>query len=178
MGPLRTEVRTPRLTLRTPRAEDAVVIATRINDFDVVRNLSRVPFPYTLADAEGFLGLVAAKNADLEQSFAIEHADFGLIGIIGFHLDETAELALPEIGYWLGRTFWGRGFATEAARALLRWASESWGKRAVMSGHFADNPASGAVLAKAGFLYTGEVRRRTSLARGVEVPTRMMVWLA
>lgn len=178
MGQLWTEVRTPRLTLRPPRREDAVTIATLINDFDVVRNLSRVPFPYTLADAEWFLGMVTAKNAGREQTFAVEHADFGLIGVMGFHLEENAPLPLPELGYWLGRTFWGRGFATEAASALLRWAAESWGKRAVVSGHFTDNPASGAVLAKNGFLYTGEVRRRLSLARGVEVPTRMMVWLA
>lgn len=177
MGPILTEVRTPRLKLRPPHQGDAVRIASLINEFDVARMLTRVPFPYALADAEGFVGMVEAKDPDREQSFAIEHADFGVIGVVGFHLESGAELALPELGYWLGRTFWGRGFATEAATALLRWAAESWGKRAVVAGHFADNTASGAVLCKAGFLYTGAVRSRLSLARGQEVASRTMIWL-
>jgi RimJ/RimL family protein N-acetyltransferase len=62
--------------------------------------------------------------------------------------------------------------------AVLSWAREVWGRRAVVSGHFADNPASGRVLEKAGFLYTGEVQPRHSTARGEVAPTRMMVWLA
>jgi len=54
-----------------------------------------------------------------------------------------------------------------------------WRRNVVVAGHFADNPASGQVLCKAGFLYTGDVERRASRSRGgAEVPTRMMVWLA
>ena len=61
----------------------------------------------------------------------------------------------------------------------MRWAARERGRRVVMGAHFADNPASGAVLIKAGFLYTGEVERRSSLGRGGEaVDSRMMVWLA
>ena len=84
----------------------------------------------------------------------------------------------PEMGYWIGRPFWGRGLATEASRAALGWARRSWGKRAILAGHFVDNPASGRVLENAGFLYTGETRRQFSLARGEAVDTRMMLWLA
>ena len=60
----------------------------------------------------------------------------------------------------------------------MDWARRKWKKRAVVAGHFADNPASGRVLSKAGFLYTGEVKQRPSLARGEPAATRMMVWLA
>ncbi|MEI9889980.1 MAG: GNAT family N-acetyltransferase [Caulobacteraceae bacterium] len=67
---------------------------------------------------------------------------------------------------------------SEAARAALAWAGTGWGRRMVTAGHFADNQASGRVLIKAGFLYTGEVQRRFSRARGAEAATRMMVWLA
>ena len=84
----------------------------------------------------------------------------------------------PEMGYWLGRPYWGQGYATEVAERALVWANRDWGRRYVMAGHFADNPASGQVLSKAGFLYTGEVRQLPSVARGGEVPARMMVWLA
>jgi RimJ/RimL family protein N-acetyltransferase len=83
-----------------------------------------------------------------------------------------------EIGYWLGRPFWGRGYMTEAVDAALLWAGDGWGRRYLLAGHFADNPASGQVLVKAGFLYTGDVVPRFSMARGEEAPTRMMVWLA
>jgi RimJ/RimL family protein N-acetyltransferase len=47
-----------------------------------------------------------------------------------------------------------------------------------VAGHFADNDASGRVLVKAGFLYTGVVEHKASIARGEPVDTRMMVWLA
>jgi RimJ/RimL family protein N-acetyltransferase len=67
---------------------------------------------------------------------------------------------------------------TEAVQEALVWASGPWGKRFIMSGHFADNPASGQVLVKTGFLYTGDVLPRYSMARGETAPTRMMVWLA
>ncbi len=67
---------------------------------------------------------------------------------------------------------------TEAVRAVLVWAHSVWGRRYLVAGHFADNPASGRVLTKAGFLYTGDVGQRRSLARGEDVDMRMMVWLA
>ena len=66
----------------------------------------------------------------------------------------------------------------EALEGALVWASKRWKRRALMAGHFADNPASGRVLEKAGFLYTGETRRAFSRARGEIADTRMMVWLA
>jgi RimJ/RimL family protein N-acetyltransferase len=83
-----------------------------------------------------------------------------------------------EVGYWLGRPFWGFGYMTEALSAAMAWAAGPWGRRWMVSGHFDDNPASGRVLIKAGFLPTGEIRWRFSLARGEAAPTRMMVWLA
>ena len=62
----------------------------------------------------------------------------------------------PEVGYWLGRPFWGRGYRRpRRSTAVLAWARDGWGRRCVIARHFADNPASGAVLIKAGFLYTG-----------------------
>ncbi|HTK36213.1 MAG TPA: GNAT family N-acetyltransferase [Caulobacteraceae bacterium] len=172
---------TDRLVLRPPGAQDAVWIADRINDYDIARMTTRVPFPYSLEDARGFLD--AEDDPERERRFLVEHPEFGPIGLVGFHEGSprwsASGCALsPEIGYWFGRTFWGRGFATEAVTAALDWASTRWGRRAVASGHFTDNPASGRVLEKAGFLYTGEVQPRFSLSRGATAPTRMMVWLA
>ena len=74
-----------------------------------------------------------------------------------------------ELGYWIARDYWGRGYATEAARAVLKLA-KTLGHRRISAGHFTDNPASGRVLTKVGFEPTGEVRSRFSLARGSEAP--------
>ena len=166
---------TARLSLREPRAEDAARIAAFAGDFDVARMTTNIPHPYREADAAAYLGRVAARDRSTHAVFAVELEDEGLIGIVGFH--PKAERAV-EVGYWLGRPYWGHGYATEATRAAVDWAGEDWGKRWVVSGHFADNPASGRVLEKAGFLYTGVIEPRRSVARGEDAATRMMVWLA
>ncbi len=84
----------------------------------------------------------------------------------------------PEIGYWIGRPYGGQGIASEAACAAMDWVRRDWRRRVAVAGYFADNPASGRVLERAGFLHTGEIQHRLSLARGETAPTRMMVWLA
>lgn len=168
-------IETPRLALRTPCLNDAGRVVDLANDFDIARMTTGLPYPYSQVDAETYLSHVEALDYAREATFAIETANDGLVGLIGLY--PRGPLG-PEIGYWVGRPFWGRGIATEAARAVLTWAKTTWGKRAVVSGHFADNPASGRVLEKAGFLYTGEIQPRHSTARGEVADTRMMVWLA
>ncbi len=165
------DILTPRLAVRRLEAQDAPALARLIDDPDIARMTTRIPHPYGLEDAESFIGRVREGGAKV---FAIQPHDGPLAGVIGFQSDE----ATPEMGYWLGRPYWGRGYATEAGRGLVNWAQQRWGKRALRSGHFQDNPASGRVLDKLGFLYTGEVLKRPSLARGEPVDTRMMVWLA
>jgi RimJ/RimL family protein N-acetyltransferase len=168
-------IATPRLTLRAPRRDDAARLVELANDFDIARMTIGMPHPYTRDYADGFLSRMEGLDRSREAVFAIDHPTDGFVGVLGFHpLDPVA----PEIGYWIGRPFWGQGYATEATTAALDWAREGWGRRLVVSGHFADNPASGRVLEKAGFLYTGVIQPRHSKARGEEAPTRMMVWLA
>jgi len=178
-------IETRRLALRAPRSSDAERIALLAGDFDVARMTTSMPHPFHRHHAESFLMRVEALDPAREVVFAVELEDEGLIGIIGFH--PTALLGPnvgrspyvgPEIGYWLGRPYWGRGLATEAAVGAMIWAKTAWRQRVVISGHFADNPASGRVLEKAGFLYTGEVQPRHCQSRGEAAPTRMMVWLA
>ena len=167
---------TERLRLRKPRKADTARIAQHANDFDVARMTTGMPYPYGLEHAEGFLDQVNGQDPDREAVFVIEHPEHGAIGVMGFDGARQGEL---EIGYWLGRPYWGAGYATEAAQGALVWAHKTWGRRYMRAGHFADNPASGKVLCKAGFLYTGEVQLRPSVARGGQkAPTRMMVWLA
>jgi RimJ/RimL family protein N-acetyltransferase len=158
--------------LRAPARDDAARLCALANDIEVARMTCSLPHPFGPAEAEAAIARAGAPEAP---GFAIEHPQEGLIGMISF---KAGRNGAPEIGYWLGRPYWGYGYATEAARAALSWARGEWKKKVVLSGHFSDNPASGQVLCKAGFLYTGDVELRHSKARGEAAPTRLMVWLA
>lgn len=171
----RTRIETGRLKLRALRDEDARRIACIANDLDIVRMTGSMPFPFGLADAEALVTRAHGMDLDRERLFAIEAEDYGLVGTLGFY--DSGGFG-PELGYWLGRMFWGRGYATEAAAGASEWAHDEWEKNVVVAGHFADNPASGTVLIKAGFLYTGEVQMHASKARPEPAPSRMMVRLA
>ncbi len=172
---LREDIVTTRLRLRRPKAADAPAIARLAGDYAICSMTTRMPYPYAEGDARAFVDLVATQNRRRENTFVVDHAQDGLVGAIGFHQPVGQPL---EMGYWIGRPYWGRGYATEAAHAALDWARDDWRRRVVVAGHFADNPASAQVLIKTGFLYTGEVQKRHSRARGAVAPTRMMVWLA
>jgi RimJ/RimL family protein N-acetyltransferase len=165
---------TDRLILRAPGAEDAPRMAVLADDDGVARMTTSIPHPFQPGMAEDFIARMAVADRARDMVLAVEHRREGLIGVLGFH---TQDGPAPELGYWLGRPYWGQGLATEAATAALDWAGTGWRKRLILAGHFADNTASGQVLVKAGFLYTGEVLARYSMARNEEAATRMMVWL-
>jgi RimJ/RimL family protein N-acetyltransferase len=171
-GPI---IETRRLTLRTPRIDDAARIGEFCGDYAIAKMTTRMPWPYGRADADGFVARCQAQDRRRDTTFVIELEDQGVVGVMGFFTPADGHL---EVGYWIGRPYWGRGVATEAARGALTWARNDWRKKVVVAGHFADNPASGQVLINAGFLYTGVVEHKASTARGESVPTRMMVWLA
>ena len=157
-------VRTPRLTLRPAWIEDAAELARAIGHESVVRNLSRVPWPYCLGDAEAFL----KRPHDMHSAFFLiclpESGE--IIGGIGVHRED--ELG-DEFGYWLTPPAWGRGYATEAGCAVLAAARHAMGRKQLVSSHFVDNPASGRVLRKLGFQPTGRTGKRFSVARGGDV---------
>jgi RimJ/RimL family protein N-acetyltransferase len=178
-------IETRRLALRALDAADADRITLLAGDFDVARMTTSMPHPFHRRHADAFLSRAQALDPAREAVFAIELEDEGLVGVVGFHPTDVLGAKAggsrhvgSEIGYWLGRPYWGRGLATEAAAGALAWARTAWRRRVVVSGHFADNPASGRVLEKAGFLYTGEIQPRHCQARGEIADTRMMVWLA
>jgi RimJ/RimL family protein N-acetyltransferase len=151
---------TERLVLRPSRGSDREAMARGLNDAGVARMLARVPWPYTLADADRFLAMAAAEDARHNFTRIIER-DGRAIGCIS--LGEMPRVV--ELGYWLARDSWGVGLATEAARALIAHAFDALGLRLVRSGVFADNAASLRVQVKLGFRPVGRSLRR-SLARG------------
>lgn len=167
---------TPRLTLRPLLADDAAALATLASDIGVARMTSLMPHPFPRSAAERLIDHVGASDFAHKVAFAVDGEDGDLAGVVALDMKNGPA---PELGFWLGRSHWGKGYATEAVGAALDWVKDEWGKRYVVAGHFADNPGAAEVLIKAGFLYTGEVQQVASRARGgAEVPTRMMVWLA
>jgi RimJ/RimL family protein N-acetyltransferase len=158
-------VRTDRLLLRPGWIEDAPELARAIGDEAIARNTARVPWPYTLAHAEWYLSREQVPHAANCLVFARTSGKPRLVGNVAVSPDGDGH----ELGYWFARAYWGLGYATEAASALLRAARESLRIDRIGSGHFVDNPASGRVLRKLGLRPTGEVVRRHSVARGGNV---------
>ncbi|MGH6770461.1 MAG: GNAT family N-acetyltransferase [Xanthobacteraceae bacterium] len=159
----RPVLRTQRLVLRAPRLADAHDMAVLINDRRIAENTARVPHPYTLADAKAF---IAYLRDGRERAFLVTLPDDTLVGSCGIG---RLRGDTPEIGYWFGVPFWGRGYATEAARAVLDYAFGELGHDLLHAGARVSNPASRRVLEKCSFRWTGVVLQRVR-ALGASVP--------
>jgi RimJ/RimL family protein N-acetyltransferase len=140
---------TQRLVLRAPQFEDAKAVATIANDRRIAENTARMPHPYRMSDAETWI-VGSAAELDTE-TYLITLANGSVIGGCGFDLGDGA----LEIGYWLGTRYWGKGYATEAVRALIDHAFTSLDHKALQSCVRVTNPASRRVLEKCGFQWTG-----------------------
>lgn len=159
--PLFAHIRTERLSLTPVGDADPEELATALDDWECVRWLARVPWPYTRDDAAAFVTMRQATPAPV---WSIRR-DERLIGGIG--LD-------PHLGYWLNRDHWGRGFATEAARAVLAAHFANGAASPVETQYMDGNVASARVLEKLGFAHVGTVRIR-SRALGREMPGHRLV---
>jgi RimJ/RimL family protein N-acetyltransferase len=162
--------RTPRLLLRPGFPEDAPALAAAIADEAIARNLANVPWPYRMRDAEAFLA--SPRDPVLPSLLVFERSSVAprLIGACGLGRRPSGAV---EMGYWIARPYWSRGFATEACEALVGIA-RTLGLPSLEGSHFLDNPASARVLEKLGFEPRGLVAPRMSCARGEEVPARLM----
>ena len=143
-------LRTARLILRPPQPEDAKAIAALANDIRIAQNTTRLPYPYTLADARSWLCAVNGKDG--EATYLVTLAAGTVIGACGV---EPREGHCPELGYWLGTQYWAQGYATEAARAVIDHAFDDLGFAELQSGARISNPASRRVLEKCGFQWRG-----------------------
>jgi RimJ/RimL family protein N-acetyltransferase len=139
---------TARLVLRAPRRSDVKAIASLANDRRIAANTARIPHPYGVEDAEQFIAAVNKREGEACFVIMLECAP---IGVCSVDLREDG----PEVGYWLGVPYWGRGFATEAVRALIDHAFGDLEHETLISGARVNNPASRRVLEKCGFQWTG-----------------------
>ncbi|HEY0106725.1 MAG TPA: GNAT family N-acetyltransferase [Rhizomicrobium sp.] len=154
------------MLLRRPSRRDIPALVPLANDYDVAKNLSRMPHPYAAQDGEDFMTMCEEKRAaGTDFTFAIARkSDGAFLGCIGLHLKDGEF----EFGYWLGKPHWRQGFATEAARCLVAFAFDDMKAASVWAGWFHDNPRSGHVLAKLGCVPKG-FDKRFCLAREMDI---------
>ena len=147
----RSTLETARLRLRPYTNLDVLELVPLIGAREVAATTLRIPHPYTEKDAREF---IEATQNDSECRLAIiQRSDERLIGGIGLRFAEQHQHA--ELGYWLGVPYWGKGYATEAARETMRYGFEDLHLHRIFASHFKDNLASARVLKKLGMRYEG-----------------------
>lgn len=151
------ELYTERLTLRPLAENDADAVTSQISDWDVIRWLGTPPYPYDRSVAESFIQ--NCKTDSETSTVRVMEVDGQLIGTMGLsapkdHWGQTE--GAFEIGYWIGKSHWGHGYATEAAQAMLTYAFERLHVQEMLASVFTENIGSRKVLEKCGFEYRDE----------------------
>ena len=147
------------LELRPWRRTDAAAIVPYADDPQVARNLRDVfPSPYGPEDAEMYVHGCVEREGQGQLCRAVV-VDGTAVGSIGLFLGKDVYRRGAELGYWLGRPFWGRGIVTEAVRRMCALGFETWDIARIWAEPYARNSASRRVLEKNGFALEGTLRR-------------------
>lgn len=151
-------IETKRLRLRPFDPDDAEDVRRLAGDAQVAATTLRIPHPYPDGEAERWIGTHEdkfKKGAALLLAITLKEMN-DLLGAVGLEISRLHEHA--EIGYWIGVPYWGRGYATEAATAMLHFAFEQLNVHRVFAHHMLHNHASGRVLEKIGMAHEGVLR--------------------
>lgn len=140
-------------------ATDRKSVAPLLNDRGIYDVTLLVPHPYSESDFDGFYEhtLAATEQMGHPVNFAIRNEAGAMIG--GFGIKELIEGHRCEIGYWLGRPYWGQGIMTNVVRTMTKYAMSQWNLVRVTADVFPTNLASARVLEKAGFEYEGLLKK-------------------
>ena len=146
---------TERLVLRPFSPDDAADVQLLAGEREIAATAVRMPHPYEDGMAEAWIASHGgAWNEGVSAAIAIASAaDGSLVGSTGF--DFALEHAKAELGYWIGKPYWGHGYATEAAREVVRWGFEDLGLFRIYAHCVKGNRPSSRVLEKAGLIYEG-----------------------
>ncbi|MHB0964366.1 MAG: GNAT family N-acetyltransferase [Gemmatimonadaceae bacterium] len=148
---------TERLELRPFLLSDAKNVQLLAGDREVADTTLAIPHPYLDGMAESWIVThEGAWTRHESATLAITEADAGLVGAISLRIELPQRRA--ELGYWIGVPYWGRGYATEAARAMIEFGFRRLSLHRIYAHHFARNPASGRVMEKAGMQHEGTLR--------------------
>lgn len=151
-------LKTKRLILRRFTLDDVADVVRLAGDADVASTTLTIPHPYAAEDA---INWINGHQRNFEEGKVVAFAvtrrphDF-VIGAIGLTIN--AEHNHAELGYWIGKPYWSKGYATEAARRMIPYGFETLGLNRIHAHHFERNPASGKVMKKAGLICEGTLR--------------------
>jgi RimJ/RimL family protein N-acetyltransferase len=153
------ELVTERLLLRPFTLADAPTVQKLAGDRDIASVTLNIPHPYEDGMAEEWIGThEKAFEEGKEVVFAVVlHENDALIGAVGLMINQEHERA--EMGYWIGKPYWGNGYCTEAARAMLGYGFNTLGLNRIHATHLTRNPASGRVMEKIGMTSEGHLRQ-------------------
>ncbi|MFC2038342.1 GNAT family N-acetyltransferase [Chloroflexota bacterium] len=156
-------IETDRLILRPFELDDAPVIRRFIGDWDVSNTLQNVPYPYEDGMAETWIKTSDERFKRGESlNFAITHQGHGkLIGSIGISIDGKNERG--ELGYWIGKPYWGNGYCSEAALEVVKYGFQGLELNRIYAMHMTRNPASGRVMQKIGMVHEGRLRQHAKV---------------
>ncbi len=150
--------RTPRLQLRPLVVSDAPRVEELVSDPEVALTTANIPHPYPPGAAVTWIERHRpGPDHGGEIVWAITHAQLGLVGAMGLRVDPHQFRG--ELGYWIGKPYWGQGFATEAGAALLKYGFQTLGLNRIFAHHMRRNPASGRVMQKLRMRYEGSLRQ-------------------
>lgn len=149
---------TDRLLLRPFTLADAPTVQHLAGERAIASTTFNIPYPYEDGMAEDWIGTHEPQwVARTFLTLAVTTEVDGLIGAVSLHLQDPHRRG--ELGYWVGVPYWGRGYATEAARALTEYGFEELGLNRVVARHLTRNPASGRVMQKLGMRFEGVSRQ-------------------
>jgi RimJ/RimL family protein N-acetyltransferase len=152
-------IKTERLLLRPFTLTDGKDVQRLAGNRDIAANMASIPLPYEDGIAEQWIATHQRRfelGAGIDLAIALD-PEGALVGAIGLRFELEHERA--ELGYWIGKPYWGRGYATEAARALVQYGFDMLGLHRIYARHFTRNPASGKVLQKIGMMHEGHRRQ-------------------
>ena len=172
-------VETARLTLRRPTHDDAIRLTELADDVTIAENLSTLPHPYGYDDALAYIDNTEIGPARINLGVYLRDPADAFVGTVSLMPRDGERFA---VGYWIGRPYWGTGYATEATQAIVDFAFDRLGVDAVAATTRVTNGASRRVLEKCGFQFAGQGMGPSLYHRGMVPIDRFRlersIWLA
>lgn len=151
---------TKRLILNKPSENDRAELIQNMNSTpEISENTLSIPFPYTDEHADFWFNIIndGFKNKDAFIFAIRQKANLKLIGAVGLHLTKKDQKA--EVGYWLAKVFWNKGYTSEALQAAIRFGFQELNLNKIYASHYTHNPSSGRVMEKCGMKKEGILKQ-------------------
>ncbi|AJG59710.1 acetyltransferase [Bacillus thuringiensis] len=152
-------IETERLILRSLQLDDAPVIEKLAGDYLVAKTTLSIPHPYPKGSAKDFIThmLQAETDKKIVIFSILGKNNKELLGVINLNLNRIHKRG--ELAYWIGRPYWGNGFGTEAAKALLHYGFNALHLNKIFAASFTNNPGSWRIMEKIGMNQEGTFKQ-------------------